>query len=203
MLGAGGHAKVVVSLAQALGRSIEGLYDDDPRTHGESVLGVPVVGPISGLSLSPDTEVAIGVGDNRSRELLATSMDFSWVSMIHPTAFVHDSVQVDQGAVVFAGAVIQPGCRIGAHAIVNSGANVDHDCELGPYAQISPGCSLAGGVRVGEGAMLGTGCVCIPLVEIGEWAVVGAGAVCVGSVAARTLVVGVPAQVVRHTDEAQ
>lgn len=203
MLGAGGHAKVVVSLAQALGRSIEGLYDDDPRTHGESVLGVPVVGPIRGLSLSPDTEVAIGVGDNRSRELLATSMDFSWVSMIHPTAFVHDSVQVDQGAVVFAGAVIQPGCRIGAHAIVNSGANVDHDCELGPYAQISPGCSLAGGVRVGEGAMLGTGCVCIPLVEIGEWAVVGAGAVCVGPVEPGTIVVGVPARVVKHTDEAQ
>lgn len=39
-------------------------------------------------------QVDRGVGDNRAREYLATSMDLSWVSMIHPTAFVHVTVVV-------------------------------------------------------------------------------------------------------------
>lgn len=57
-------------------------------------------------------------------------------------------------------------------------------------------------VSIGRGAFLGVGAVILPGVTVGEQAYVGAGAVVTRDVAARTLVVGNPARVVRIYDAA-
>ena len=45
VLGAGGHAKVVIATLQAAGRTVRGCFDDAVGAHGTSILGVPVLGP--------------------------------------------------------------------------------------------------------------------------------------------------------------
>jgi sugar O-acyltransferase (sialic acid O-acetyltransferase NeuD family) len=192
VLGIGGHAKVIISVLQALNYRIVEAYDDNSALWGAQVLGVPVVGPLSAIGNSRRPAV-IGFGDNHLRQKIAAAMPLKWLTLVHPSAVVHESVQLGAGTVVFAGAIIQPDCTLGEHVIVNTGAGVDHDCVVGDFAHISPGAHLAGGVQVGAGAFLGIGSVAIPRTHIGDWTTVGAGGVVVRDLPPDVIAIGVPA----------
>lgn len=201
VIGAGGHAKVVVSILQAAGHTVAALYDDDARTWGRQVLGSTVRGPVTELGDNRHRAV-IGIGDNRIREQFSQRLASSeWATAVHPTAYVHPSVRLGPGAVVCAGAVIQPDATIGAHAIINTGVTVDHDCVIGDFAHLAPGTHLAGNVVVGRGVLLGVGCAVIPGCQIGDWATVGAGGVVVHDLPPGVTAVGVPARPVTVGDE--
>lgn len=192
VIGAGGHGKVVVSTLRAAGFTVAGVYDHDRGLWNTSLLEAPILGAPEELSGS-DRPVVLGLGDNRTRERLA-ELGLEWHSVVHPIGWMHDSVEVGEGTVVFAGAIVQPETRIGRHCIVNTGATIDHDCTLGDFSHVAPGAQLAGGVTVGTGALLGIGCSVIPGVSVGDWAVVGAGAAVVSDVAPGATVKGVPAR---------
>lgn len=198
VLGAGGHAKVVLSTLLECGYSVEGLLDDDKKKTGNSVLDVPVVGTIEDmLAWQLPVRAVSGVGENRTRKAIVDRLllvDVEWVSVIHPRACVHSSVRIEEGTVVFAGAVIQPESRIGKHCIVNTGVLIDHDCILGDFCHTAPGCSIAGGVLLGEGVFLGTGSSVIPGRTIGAWSIAGAGSTIIRDVPAGVTVVGTPAK---------
>lgn len=200
VIGGGGHAKVVIATLQAAGKDVAGIVDDKPSTKGQYLLGVPVIGTREEVGARIGRAV-IAVGANSIRRQIAESLPgVEWVTAVHPSAVVHESVTIGAGSVVFAGAVIQPDTRIGDHVIVNTGASVDHDCTVGDFIHIAPGCRLAGNITVGDGAFLGIGSSAIPGVRVGAEAMVGAGAVAIGDVEAGATVVGVPARVVRrHT----
>lgn len=192
LIGAGGHAKVVLAAAKAAGFAVEALYDDDPSRWGGEVLGAPVRGPVS--SLEEGTPAVLAIGSNEARKRLAARHRFEWQTVVHPMAWIHESVALGPGTVVFAGAVVQPEAKLGAHVIVNTGATVDHDCEIGDYAHLAPGTHLAGNVAVGEGAFLGVGAAAIPGISIGAWTRVGAGGVVVKDLPPHVTAVGVPAK---------
>jgi sugar O-acyltransferase (sialic acid O-acetyltransferase NeuD family) len=194
VIGAGGHAKVVISNLRAAGHAVTDIYDDDRGSWGTSVLGVPVRGAISELARAGRRMAVIAIGNNRVRERLAREIDMEWVTAAHPLAYIHPSVKLGEGSVVSAGAIIQPDAFIGAHVIVNTGATVDHDCVVGDFVHLAPGVRLAGGVRIAEGAFLGVGAVVIPCRSVGEWAVIGAGGVVIKDVPAAVTAVGVPAR---------
>lgn len=199
VVGAGGHAKVVLATLQAMGETVEGCLDDDPAALGRGVLGVPVVGPVARLREHRGTAV-LGIGSNAVRARLAAAYPaVRWTPAVHPTAFVHDSAQIGPGSVVFAGAVLQPGATVGAHAIVNTGATVDHDSRVGDFAHLAPGVHLSGGVTVETGAMLGVGASAIPGVIVGAWGTVGAGASIVRDLPPNVTSVGVPARPMNRT----
>lgn len=193
VIGAGGHAKVVIATLQAVGREVAGVLDDDAAKHGRAVLGVPVVGPVERAA---GGEAIIAIGHNAVRKRIADALpEVHWATAVHPSAVVHSSVHVGAGSVVFAGAVVQPETHLGHHVIVNTGVTIDHDGRLGDYVHVAPGANLAGDVRLGEGAFLGIGTRAIPGVRVGAWTTVGAGAVVVGDLPEGVTAVGVPAQI--------
>ena len=196
VIGAGGHAKVVISSLQAQGVPVGGVFDDDAGKWGSRVLGTLVLGGVdAALDYKNRGRFVLAIGDNiRRMELAELLAELSWVTVVHPAAYVDSSVQLGPGTVVFAGAVVQPETKIGRHCIVNTGATVDHDCEIGDYAHLAPGSHLAGGVVVGSRTMLGIGVSVLPGMHIGEQAVVGAGSVVINDVDAGDTVVGVPAK---------
>lgn len=197
ILGAGGHARVLIDSLNALGREIKGLTDLDATGH---VLGVPILGDDSTLPSVDTVELvnAIGsTGDTVQRRTVFDVMKakgYTFATVVHPSAIVASHVILGEGAQVMAGAVVQVGTTIGANTIINTRAGVDHDCTIGTHVHIAPGATLSGSVRVGSGCHIGTGANFIQGLNIGDHALVAAGATVCRDVAANTRVAGTPAK---------
>jgi len=198
VLGAGGHAKVVVSTLRAADFKIQGILDDDELANGRELLGVPIVGSIAELERIDNPRAVIAIGNNRTRQEIAGRFPaVEWITAVHPSAVVDPSVVLGPGTVIFAGAIIQPDTAIGRHVIVNTGATIDHDCGIGDYTHIAPGCNLAGQVEVGEGVLMGIGSAAVPLAKIGAWTTVGAGGVVIQDLPANIIAAGIPAKPIK------
>lgn len=200
VIGAGGHARVVIDIAE-LSRQyrVAGVFDDDPTRWGGTVAGCLITGGLeeflSGWRAWCRTAV-VAIGDNHARGKCARRLLEAGVrlaTLVHPAAVVARDAVLGPGTVVMAGAVVNPGAAAGPCAVINTAASVDHDCSVGECAFIAPGVRLAGGVRVGDFAFVGTGASVIPGRTIGRNARVGAGAVVIRDVPDGATVVGVPA----------
>ena len=202
IVGAGGHAKVVLDSLVASGvYEIVGLTDSDQSKWGTLVGGYPVLGDDDVLPTLRGEGVdgaIIALGSNRMRACLfehAMTLGFKMVNAIHPRSWASSSAQIGDGVVVMAGAVINSDAKVGNNVIINTGATVDHDCRIGDHAHIAPGCHLGGNVQVGTGTLVGIGASVIPDKRIGQWSIVGAGAVVVRDLPDNCVAIGVPATI--------
>jgi sugar O-acyltransferase (sialic acid O-acetyltransferase NeuD family) len=197
VIGAGGHAKVVISTLLASGIKIDKIFDDNPEKWGSRVFDIEVTGPLSNINSDRTTPAITAIGDNKTRkDVVRRFARLQWKTVVHPTAYVHPTVHLGKGTVVFAKAVIQPDTKIGDHCIINTGSTIDHDCLIGNYVHISPGTNLAGEVQLGDGAFCGIGSKVINGIRIGKWATIGAGGVVIHDLPEDSLAVGVPARVI-------
>lgn len=197
VIGAGGHAKIVVDTLLSNHQHVSAVYDDNENLWGKTLLGVPICGPISKLSELPGHKAIVAIGDNRKRRELAETLNCHWISAIHPRSIVANSAQIGAGTLVAAGAVIQPDTKTGEHVIINTSASVDHDCRIDSFAHICPNASLAGGVHVGRSSLLGTGSTCIPGIHIGANCEIGAGSVVTRNIPEDSIAIGIPARVLK------
>lgn len=199
IIGAGGHGKVAVRVAQAAGMCVAAVFDDDPAKWNSELFGVPIVGPVDAILRRSPLPTLLAIGDNVRRLALADSLNLPWISLVHPAAYVDESVEVGAGVLVLPGAVVNADAAIGDYAIVNSNATIEHDCQVGAGAHISCCACLTGGVQVGRGALIGAGAVVLPGVTVSPFAQVGAGAVVTRYVAPAATVAGVPARILRSS----
>jgi sugar O-acyltransferase (sialic acid O-acetyltransferase NeuD family) len=198
VLGAGGHAKVILSMLLVAGARVAGIYDDDPAKRGTMVFHVPVLGSISELKYDQGRRYVIGVGDNTMRHHIAARFPaVDWLTVVHPKAYVHPSCSLGVGSVVVAGAVIQSGVRVGRHCIINTGATVDQDCVIGDFCHLGPGCSLSHAVTVSEGVFMGINSAATSRLGVGAWTTLGAGGLINSDLPGGVLAVGAPATVRR------
>jgi len=203
LLGAGGHAKVVLDLLQALDRQVLGVCD--PRLAAEGVKawrGLMVLGDDRAVEkyASADIELANGTGklpgsSLRSRlHLQFTHQGYRFATLIHPSAILGSGVDLGEGVQVMAGVIIQADTRIGDDVILNTGAHIDHDGKIGRYVHIAPGAILSGDVRVGDETHIGPGATLIQGIQIGNGAVVGAGTTVIRDIPAWHQQTGQPAR---------
>src|SRR5262245_18472406 len=118
VLGAGGHAKVVVDLLLKQGRSIAAAVESGQPAPGLSLLGVPVKDESVVLEHSPvDIDLAIGVGmpthdpvaGLSSRRILAQrfhSYGYKFPALVYPSATIGTEAKLGEGAQVMSGAVV-------------------------------------------------------------------------------------------------
>lgn len=202
VLGAGGHAKVLVDTLQRSGQTVLGLADANAALRGSRVLDVEVLGGDEFvLQHRPDAVLLVnGIGSVDSMQLRSSVYDrfkqqgYEFATVIHPSAAIGSEVALGEGVQVLAGAVIQPGTIIGEDSILNTRASVDHDCRIGAHVHLAPGVVVSGGVTIGDGTHIGTGATVIQGVTIGAGCLVAAGAVVIADVSAQSRVAGVPAR---------
>lgn len=207
VIGAGGHAGVVVDTLLRMGRTVRAISDPDPAKHGKQLFDIDVVGDDQSVreyatdSVLLALGVGIGAGDLRKGLALRQTLFERFVSdgyqfdvVMSPAAIVARNVHCASGAQVMAGAVLQTGVEVGENCIINTRATIDHDCIVGAHTHVAPGAILGGGVKLGRAVHVGIGAVVAPNVEIGDGAIIAAGAVVVGNVSAHVTVYGVPAK---------
>jgi len=197
IVGAGGHAKVVLDALLACGTQRERILvtDDAPELRGREILGFPIQVPVA-LPEFAAVSFHVAIGDGVQRERLShalTAAGAIQLSVVHPAATIAASAVLRAGAFIAARAIVGPAATIGPGAIVNHAAVVDHDCTIGAYAHVAPNVTLGGAVRVGTRALIGAGATVLPGKSIGDDAVVGAGAVVVRDIPVGMVCVGVPA----------
>lgn len=207
LLGAGGHAKVVIEILRAAGETVTGLVDADARPR--EVLGAPVIGAdaqLPQLYAAGHRRAFVALGANRLRRRLAgdlQTLGFELINAISPAAMVSPSARLGLGVAIMPGAVVNAQAQIGDCAIINSGAVVEHDCRVGAGAHIGPGAVLAGSCQVGEETLVGAGACVIPDRKIGSGAVVGAGASVTRDIPDGLRVGGTPARALSAPDGAK
>lgn len=199
IVGAGGHAKVVIDAAEEAGFDIAGVIGT--ATDACEILGHPVSQSREGVAADG---FIVAIGDNavRSRhfaEYRAAGLEPT--SVAHPSSIMGRDVTIGAGTFIAAGVIVNAGARIGADTILNTGCSVDHDCTIGEHCHIGPQAALCGAVTLCEGVLLGVGSCASPRATVGAWSVVGAGAAVVGDLPPRTVCVGVPARPVRALED--
>lgn len=185
LIGAGGHAKVLFSLIKAVGLNVRGVCAPELVSQGITTWrGIEVIGSGDDITaFSPSNVYLINgvgkrVGDTSRQRLFDEfkTKGYHFPSLIHPQAYVDETVELEEGAQVMAGAIIQADARIGRNVIINTHASIDHDCIVEEHVHVSPGAVLCGNVYVARCAFIASGACIIPGVKVGEEAVIGAGA---------------------------
>jgi sugar O-acyltransferase (sialic acid O-acetyltransferase NeuD family) len=201
VIGAGGHAKVLVDALHRAGREVIGLTTLDHGIAGQSVLGCRLLGNDEILDSYGRDQVRLvnGIGSVDSlakrKQVFENfkKQGFQFTTVIHPSAIVSSDAKLGEGVQIMAGAIIQPGVAIGDNTIVNTRAAVDHDCKIGEHVHVAPGCTLSGNVAVGAETHIGAGATVIHGITIGRRCLVAAGAVVCSDIPDTGRVAGIPA----------
>ncbi|MBM3229566.1 gamma carbonic anhydrase family protein [Candidatus Parvarchaeota archaeon] len=113
-------------------------------------------------------------------------------------------LRADEGGIIIGdNTSVQESCVVhGANPGVEAGAGASAGVEIGKnvtvgHGAIVHGCKVGGNVLVGMNSTLLTGCI------IGEWSIIAAGAVVLEGqiIPPKSLVAGVPAKILRQTNE--
>lgn len=199
LVGASGLAREVGEAARAAGDDVAGVLDDNPATHDTACAGATVLGGLE-VAAQRSERIVVCVGSGQARadivvRLVALGVATErYATVVHPAAYVGDSVTLGVGSVLLAGVIATADIRIGQHVALMPGVVLTHDCVIDDFVTCASGVQLGGSVRLSEGAYLGIGALVHPGCTIGPGALVGMGSVVLEDIPARQTWAGTPAR---------
>lgn len=206
IIGASGHAKVIIDIVEKENKYIIIGLLDKFKEAGEEILGYKIIGKeedISDLIVKHNLAGGIiAVGDNWTRkeiyeEIKSIAPNFTFVKTIHPNAQIAKNVQIGDGTVIMAGAIINTNSIIKNHCILNTNSSLDHDCFMDDFSSLAPNATIGGNVKIGQFSAVSLGANVIHRITIKEHAVIGAGSVVLKDVPEFCIVYGIPAKIIR------
>ena len=207
IIGAGGHAKVVIDTIEQGEFSVIGLTDANYRALPEC-MGYHVLGNDQILeALYEEKNVryaAMGIGHvgypNVRNKVYkyAKRLGFVFPSLIHPSAVVAETSTVGEGSLCGAQTVVNPEACIGCMCIINSSAVIEHEVIVEDGVHVAPRTVLLGGASVGKNSFIGAGSVVLQGVHIGSNCIIGAGTVVLKDIEDNCVIVGNPGRVIKR-----
>lgn len=197
IIGVNGHGKVVADVALAMGRyeEIAFLCNFEKKTE---CMGYPILGKNADATCYiEEADFFVAIGESEIREKLMeelASQGATFATLIHPSAVIGSRVEIGEGTVVMAGAILQAETVVGKGCILNTACSVDHGCKIGDYVHVSVGTHLCGIIHVGEHTWVGAGATLINGIHVCPNCMIGAGAVVVKNIKEAGTYVGVPAR---------
>ena len=205
IIGAGDHGRGTLEIFREARRhgggcDVLGFVDDAPDKQGLVVGGLPVLGGLSWIrDHRSEVGYVIAIADTRAKQAIADRLEpwsLTFVSVVHPAAFVGSGVRLAPGALINAGVTVAYDTFIGEHTTLNLNATIGHDCHVGRFSTVAPGANIAGKVHLEQGCDVGLNATVSKGLHVGEWSSIGPGTVVIKSVAAGQHVFGNPARVV-------
>lgn len=208
ILGAGGLARDVVDIFQAMSESGEEKYevlgyvvDSRYGTPGTIIYGKPILGDVNWLEPRvKEVRVISAVGASETRQEMskrAALIGADFINAIHPKAVLSPSVILGSGVVIKAGCLLASEVCLGNQVVLNLGCTIGHNTKIEDFVTVAAGVNIAGYVKIGRGCHLGLGCKIIEKLEIGDWAFIASGSVVTKNISSYTTVAGVPARPIK------
>jgi sugar O-acyltransferase (sialic acid O-acetyltransferase NeuD family) len=186
-LGAGGHAREVAIVADAVDATHE-------RWSGHTFIEAADEHD----ALARGGDVVIALGSPAVRLALwrrhSTRIDLHWPTLIHPRADIGPGNSFGDGILIASGVITTNDIAIGPATLVNLAVTIGHEVVIGAGCALNPGVTISGRVTIGDGCLIGAGAIVLEGLTIGDDATVGAGAVVTHDVPPGLTVVGVPAR---------
>jgi sugar O-acyltransferase (sialic acid O-acetyltransferase NeuD family) len=200
ILGAGGHAVSIANVAHSAGYKIK--YFIDPHAKSSQIIGIDVLGELSGISNLEDYAFGLALGDNFLRqkvyqETINQYPDLNFPPLVHSSAIISIYTQIGVGTVVMPGAIVGPNSTIGSFCILNTKASIDHDCVMSDYSSIAPGVITGGTVRIGLRSAISIGAIIKHGISIGEDTVIGANSYVNKNIEGFSVAYGSPVKIIR------
>ncbi|HLG32211.1 MAG TPA: 2,3,4,5-tetrahydropyridine-2,6-dicarboxylate N-acetyltransferase [Ignavibacteriaceae bacterium] len=128
---------------------------------------------------------------------------------IEPGAIIRDMVEIGDHCVIMMGAVLNIGAVIGERTMIDMNVVVGGRAIVGKNCHIGAGTVLAGVIEppsadpviIGDDVMIGANVVVLEGIKIGNGAVIAAGSVVIKDVEPYSVMVGVPAKMIKKVDE--
>lgn len=205
--GAGGFGREVLQILRDINRlapetwEMLGFIVDPGYTPDFSVHGLPVLGGIEWLQRNKHVLLVIAISSSSVRRRISNEVrsncENSFATIVHPRAWVGDSVKIGCGSVICAGTLITTDINIGEHVHINIGSTIGHNAVLCDFVTVNPGVNISGNVTLRQGVEVGTGSVIIPHVHVGSWSIIGAGSTVIKPLDDNVTAVGTPARVIK------
>ena len=162
-------AATVAELVRHCGHEVAGMVDDFKR--GPNILGN--LDEVSRSHPPSDYGVAMAIGYTNIPARWAAwektrSAGYHAPALIHPRAYVADTAQIGEGAMVMAGTIVDVRAEIGDLTVLWPGACINHDTKIGLNTFVSPNATLCGFVNVGSHSFIGAGAVIVDHCQVPE-----------------------------------
>jgi sugar O-acyltransferase (sialic acid O-acetyltransferase NeuD family) len=193
IIGAGGHAKVVIESIDTKKTNIFIADQFKYKDRCQKIFNYQV----SDLKLWIDKKIQFhtAIGNNQDRRRLTENfkhLNRKEFNVIHPRSIISNSASLGNGIFIAANAIIGSEVEVMSGCIINHGSIVDHDCIIGEFSHIAPNVVLGGGVQIGEECLIGAGAIILPNIKIGNHVTIGAGAVVTKNIKNNTTIIGIP-----------
>ena len=168
--------------------------------------GYKVLGKCGDVVNYPDAYFVCAVGASRTREKIinrvkALKPDIRFATLIDPSVQMSELVEVGEGTIVCAHALITVNIKIGSHVIINNDCTIGHDAVLQDFVILYPSVNISGNTNIGRCSEMGVGSQIIQGKTVGNYSIIGAGAVVIRDIPDKCTAVGCPAKPIKFFDE--
>ena len=174
------------------------IFDDNPKLHGKSIMGVPIEVPVSVESAAEmhnagkfDAAIISVSTSIEFRERVFnewTKKNIPFANVIHPTCSIGSNSEIGVGNVVLALCHIGACARIGNNNFFSVYTNIEHHNVIRSHCSFGPGVLTSSSVQIGDRVRCGTGIFIEPHITIGPDCVIASGSILVDHVPSNSIV---------------
>jgi UDP-N-acetylbacillosamine N-acetyltransferase len=193
ILGAGGHARSLITLLEHCGYTILGIFDNSYNVTKKELIGIY---HLVGLEkdIIPDTRLALSIGDCIKRKNYYRKYKDQIITenLIHTTSFIEKYTNLGYSNQILANVYINSFTTIGNNNLINSGCVIEHEAIIGDHNHISVNSTLCGRVKIGSRCFIGAGSVVTDKVKICDDVIIGANSTVIKDINEKGTYVGSP-----------